>query len=48
MGAILNGTGQIWFDDLTLEVVDRETVATTGKGNAHFMPHAEPVNLGLE
>ena len=48
MGAILNGTGQIWFDDLSLEVVDRETVSTTGKGNAHFMPHAEPMNLGLE
>ncbi|MEZ5015795.1 MAG: hypothetical protein R2800_01980 [Flavipsychrobacter sp.] len=31
-GALLDGTGQIWFDDIEFEIVD-ETVATTGSRN---------------
>jgi hypothetical protein len=32
-GALLHGSGQIWFDDLQFEVVD-ETVPVTGRSNA--------------
>jgi hypothetical protein len=44
-GALLYGTGQIWFDKLNFEVVDAY-LPTTGKtGKA---PNAEPVNLDFE
>jgi hypothetical protein len=46
-GALLVGTGQIWFDDIKFEVVDN-TVATTGKGKEEMMPNKEPVNLDFE
>lgn len=46
-GALLSGGGQLWFDNLTFEVVD-ESVATTipyKKGN---QPQTEPTNLAFE
>jgi hypothetical protein len=46
-GALLVGTGQIWFDDIKFEVVDN-TVPTTGKGKEEMMPNKEPVNLDFE
>lgn len=46
-GALLSGTGQIWFDDIKFEEVD-QTVATTGKGKEEMMPYKEPVNLDFE
>lgn len=46
-GALIGGTGQIWFDNLNFEIVDN-TVATTGSGKDELMPNKEPVNLDFE
>jgi hypothetical protein len=46
-GALLVGTGQIWFDDIKFEVVDN-SVPTTGQGKDGLMPSKEPVNLDFE
>jgi hypothetical protein len=43
-GALLDGTGQVWFDDLKFETVE-ETVPTTGKPPQR---ETEPVNLNFE
>ena len=58
LGVLLNGKGQIWADDLTFEVVDRN-IAVTNKGSAEGVddpgytriPKAtikRPINLGFE
>lgn len=46
-GALLSGTGQIWFDNIEFEIVDN-TVPTTGNGNQHLMPNNVPTNLDFE
>jgi len=54
-GALLHGTGQIWFDNLTFEVVDK-TVKTTGISNECKIQNGrecpgvinEPTNLDFE
>ena len=46
-GALLVGTGQIWFDDITFEIVDN-SVTTTGRGKENLMPSKEPINLDFE
>lgn len=46
-GALLVGTGQIWFDNIRFEVVD-DSVPTTGSGKENMMPAKEPVNLDFE
>ncbi len=46
-GALLVGTGQIWFDNLNFEIVDN-SVPTTGEGKESLMPHKEPANLDFE
>lgn len=46
-GALLVGKGQIWFDNLTIEIVD-SSVPTTGEGKESFTPIKEPVNLDFE
>jgi hypothetical protein len=46
-GALLSGTGQIWFDDFKFEVVDN-SIPTTGIDNASRMQHKEPVNGNFE
>ncbi len=46
-GALLVGSGQIWFDKLNFEIVDA-TVLTTGKGKDALMPSKEPLNLDFE
>lgn len=46
-GALLVGTGQIWFDDIKFEVVDNN-VPITGKDKEAMMPNKEPVNLDFE
>ncbi|MGZ4033559.1 MAG: hypothetical protein ACXVPU_00580 [Bacteroidia bacterium] len=43
-GALLEGKGQIWFDNLKFEIVDK-SVPTTGKGSGK---NAEPTNLDFE
>ena len=47
-GALLHGTGQVWADDLTLEVVDPKEVTVTSKG-VEPITHAERAsNLDFE
>lgn len=44
-GALLDGTGQIWFDSITFEIVDN-SVKTTGKNDNNGL--SEPANLDFE
>ncbi len=46
-GALLSGGGQLWFDNLTFEIVD-ETVATTIPYPKDNAPQTEPTNLSFE
>lgn len=47
-GALLSGTGQIWFDNIKFEIVDN-TVPLTGKEwNSPKASQTEPVNLDFE
>ncbi len=46
-GALMGGTGQIWFDDLTIEVVDK-TVPVTGSDEDLDKTNKEPFNLDFE
>lgn len=46
-GALLVGTGQIWFDNLNFEVVDN-AVPSTREEKENQMPNTEPVNLDFE
>lgn len=46
-GALLVGTGQIWFDNLNFEVVDN-SVPVTGEPKDKPLSNAEPVNLDFE
>lgn len=41
-GALLGGTGQIWFDDIQFEIVEK-SVPTTGFNN-----RKEPINLNFD
>jgi len=47
-GALLDGTGQIWFDNITIEIVD-DNVPTTGSQNGKkSATQSEPTNLDFE
>lgn len=47
-GALLVGTGQIWFDNLKFEIVDN-SIPTTGIGNEEQgKKFKEPINLDFE
>ena len=46
-GALISGTGQIWFDQLSFEVVD-SSVKTTGKTNSITFIPSEPTNLDFQ
>lgn len=46
-GALLSGTGQIWFDKLEFEIAE-DTDMTTGKSKIPLQPQTEPVNLDFE
>ncbi len=47
-GALLDGTGQIWFDNITIEIVD-DNVPTTGSQNGKkSATQNEPTNLDFE
>ncbi len=46
-GALLSGTGQIWFDNITFEIVDNSVAITNGEYNK-YMPQKEPTNLDFE
>lgn len=46
-GALVKGTGQIWFDNLSFEVVDN-SVPTTGKKLEKLEVNTEPFNLDFD
>lgn len=46
-GALLVGTGQIWFDNIKFEVVDN-SVQTTNAENESLKQSKDPVNLDFE
>ncbi|MCW3083923.1 MAG: hypothetical protein JWP12_1289 [Bacteroidetes bacterium] len=46
-GALLSGTGQVWFDNIKFEIVDN-TVPVTGKEWDTKIPQNEPANLDFE
>jgi hypothetical protein len=46
-GALLVGTGQIWFDNIHFEIVDN-TVPVTGGLTESMLTEKEPVNLDFE
>ncbi|MEO6130330.1 MAG: hypothetical protein ABIQ02_00675 [Saprospiraceae bacterium] len=46
-GALLSGTGQIWFDDMKIEIVDH-SVSTTNLGDTYTKAPVSPVNLSFE
>jgi hypothetical protein len=46
-GALLVGTGQIWFDHIKFEIVDN-TVPVTGGLTESMLTDKEPVNLDFE
>jgi hypothetical protein len=46
-GALLVGTGQIWFSNLNFETVDN-TISATGRGIENYLPSPEPSNLNFE
>ncbi len=46
-GALLSGTGQVWFDNIQFEIVD-DTVPTTGMDTKAYMPSEAPSNLNFE
>lgn len=45
-GVLLSGTGQVWFDDITFEIVDN-TIPLTGNNSSPDMD-TEPKNLDFE
>jgi hypothetical protein len=47
-GALLHGTGQVWADDLTLEVVDPKEVTVTSKGVEPIAHAEQAANLDFE
>jgi hypothetical protein len=48
-GALIAGTGQIWFDNITFEVVgDAEKLTETTNSNKSSYIQAEPTNLDFE
>jgi hypothetical protein len=46
-GALLDGSGQIWFDDMNIEIVD-ESVPTTGTEEELSHVNKVPTNLDFE
>jgi hypothetical protein len=46
-GALLSGTGQIWFDKITFEIVDNSVPSTNLYGDKKQSPQS-PVNLDFE
>lgn len=46
-GALISGTGQIWFDNIIFEIVDNSVPSTTMYGDKNQTPQA-PVNLNFE
>ncbi len=47
-GALLDGTGQIWFDNITFEIVDKSVQTTDLKRNNQWSNLNAPTNLDFE
>lgn len=47
-GALLSGTGQIWFDNITFEIVGNAEKTTDTKDNSKTGMLEEPMNLDFE
>ena len=47
-GALLSGTGQIWFDNLTFEIVDNSVKTTNSMNGGNTKIESEPTNLDFE
>ncbi len=47
-GALLDGTGQIWFDNITFEVVDKSVQTTDIKNVKDPVTQSGPTNLDFE
>jgi hypothetical protein len=47
-GALLNGTGQIWFDNIAFEVVDDNVPTTSSLNGRKPVTQDEPTNLGFD
>jgi len=43
-GVLIEGAGQVWFDELKFEIVDKKET-TTGE---QYKTHSEPINLDFE
>lgn len=47
-GALLAGTGQIWFDNITFEIVDNSVQTTDNKNVKDSFTQSGPTNLDFE
>lgn len=47
-GALLDGTGQIWFDKITFEIVDNSVETTDSLKSKPSATQSEPTNLDFE
>jgi hypothetical protein len=47
-GALLGGTGQIWFDNITFQIVDKLTPTTGSRNDGKSANVEEPANLDFE
>jgi len=47
-GALLSGTGQIWFDNITFEIVDNSVQTTDNKNIKDPATQSVPTNLDFE
>lgn len=47
-GALLAGTGQIWFDNITFEIVDKSVQTTDLKNVKSSVTQSDPTNLDFE
>jgi len=43
-GVLLDGTGKVWFDDITFEIVDKQTTMQTGQAGGNYI-NKKPTNL---
>ncbi len=47
-GMLLDGTGQVWFDNITFEIVDHSVQTTDAKNVKNPATQSAPVNLDFE
>ena len=47
-GTLLDGTGQVWFDNITFEIVDKSVQTTDAKNYKNPATQSGPTNLDFE